>query len=738
MKSEERASAALFACVTVLVPLVWLGLGWRPDRLVGANDLSLLILPAMKRLLAVGGDFDAFLYDPSWVGGSKLRDLLGALPIHRVLAALPIDALTLLNLSAFFAQVLYGFLAARTARALAHLLAPDHAPGLLALVGVALCAAFAPLVGFRIGYGHLYILFGAIALPAATALLLLARTGQLTLTCTVAAVLAFTHALPHVGLQPVVYGMIFGLPLLAGVIFGLGEPRATRLRSTLPTGLAAIGALGLSLPVLAGLMRHFASGDAPRGFGGAPVTYAYLVATGRDWLGTLTLGLDAAQSTRERFALHETNYPLGPALLGLLAFPRRLRGLALGAIVSIALVLAFSTNVQPVSTLLLALPPLQMFRIPARAALPLGMALLPLLLALPLARLPARVVKPDAALLGAGLALLVTGGLVRESLVWLVALGTLVIALRPAWARLRPSAPALLGVLLVASTLAFAERLLPFPTRSELLDTPTALGARVKAQIPELQSPLARIAMEPELAPNNRLYEMGLSSLSGYQLLNERFLRLYCALLGVPYQPSISLVAIDPEAPWFPKVAALYDIRARFVRRGRSTTLARVEAHGAPLWLGRDLAPHPTHDALVRNLDPATLHEHVGYVSADPATRGLPATSCDAAPDALRYGVGTGPMLVHVDLPETRRDACPLVIAMNYTRDMTAFAERGGTRAPLRTFPAYGALLGVIVPADARSVEVRMEPYQPWWSLVGAAVGALALLALLRIRRANA
>jgi hypothetical protein len=140
----------------------------------------------------------------------------------------------------------------------------------------------------------------------------------------------------------------------------------------------------------------------------------------------------------------------------------------------------------------------------------------------------------------------------------------------------------------------------------------------------------------------------------------------------------------------------------------------------------------------VRALDPATLHEHVGYVSADPATRGLPATSCDAAPDALRYGVGTGPMLVHVDLPETRRGTCPLVIAMNYTRDMTAFAERGGTRAPLRTFPAYGALLGVIVPADARLVEVRMEPYQPWWSLVGAAVGALALLALLRIRRANA
>jgi hypothetical protein len=38
-----------------------------------------------------------------------------------------------------------------------------------------------------------------------------------------------------------------------------------------------------------------------------------------------------------------------------------------------------------------------MFRIPARAALPLWMALLPLLLAWPLARLPARFVKRGAA-----------------------------------------------------------------------------------------------------------------------------------------------------------------------------------------------------------------------------------------------------------------------------------------------------------------------------------------------------
>src|SRR3954464_11742680 len=110
MSSEERGSALLVLSLGLLVPLVWLALGWRWHLLVGANDLSLLLVPAMRRLLAVGGDFDAFLYDPAGWGGSELRDILGALPLHRLLAAWPIDAVTLLNVSAFFAQLLYGFL----------------------------------------------------------------------------------------------------------------------------------------------------------------------------------------------------------------------------------------------------------------------------------------------------------------------------------------------------------------------------------------------------------------------------------------------------------------------------------------------------------------------------------------------------------------------------------------------------------------------------------------------------
>jgi hypothetical protein len=737
MSSEERRSAVLFAAVALLVPLSWLSLGWRPGLLVGANDLSLLLAPAMRRLLEVGGDFGAFLYDPAWVGGSKLRDILGALPLHRLLGALPIDAITLLNASVMFAQALYGFLAARSARAFAALIAPEHEPGLASLALVALVAAFAPLVGFRVGYGHLYILLGALALPAASALILLARAQKLTLTCTLAAVLALTHALPHVGLQPVLYGAIFGLPLLLGCWLGVGAPRSTALRSALPLTLALLAALGLSLPVLAGLVRHFSSGDAPRGFGGAPVTYSYLTATARDWLGSLSLGLDAAHSGRRPFELHETNYALGPALLFLAAFPRRARGLVAGVLASIALLIVFSMNLKPLSTWLLALPPLQMFRIPARAALPLGLALLPLLLAVPLARLPARVGKLDLALLPAAGCLLVVGGLARELVLWLVVLVALGLVMRkqaPIW----PSAPALAAVLLVGSLLGFQQRLLPFPSRAELLERPAALAERARAQVPELASPLVRIEKEPDLTPNNSLYTMGLSALSGYNLLNERFLRLYCALLGVPYQPAVSLVSLDPAAPYFAKLAALYDVSARFVRRGSVTTLERVASGGAPLWFSERLEAVASFQELVGRFEPAQLRERALYVASDMKTRSLPALSCESSARDLPYGVGPGPLLVSVELREARRGTCPLTFAMNYVSDMTARGLVHGSWQPLRTFPSHGALLGVLVPEDARVVEVSLEPARPAWALAAAVLGALALFALLaRVRRSQ-
>ncbi|HKU39427.1 MAG TPA: hypothetical protein VJR89_14815 [Polyangiales bacterium] len=708
MSSEERGSALLLLLLVLCVPLVWLALGWRPQLLVGANDLSLLLVPAMRRLLAVSGDFDAFQYDPAWLGGSELRDILGELPLHHVLGAAGLDAVDLLNLTAFFAQVLYGHLAARGAYAVYGLARPDAERGSwLAQLLIGLCAAFTPLLAWRIGYGHLFIVFGALALPAACTLVLLVRAERLTTSCAAVILLAFAHALPHVGQQPVLYGAVFGLPLLAALIFGSAS-RRSRLQSIAVLALACAAALGCTLPALIGLWQQFAGSDLPRGLHAQPVTYTYLVATLRDQLGSLIWYLPR-WTGRARFEWHETNYPIGPLLLALCFWPRAALGRRplLGLAASFGLALAFAAHFKPISSLLLALvPPLGLFRVPARVALPLGLAVYPLLAGCLLVRAPRGWQRRDLGLVPVALALFLLSAGWRELAIWGVFLSLFLPALRV------PSAPALLSLLALGSALSFSERLLPFPSRDALLTRPAELGAQLLAAAPELRSPLVRVATAPERRPNNTLYSIGVSGLSGYNLVNERMLRLYCALLGVPYQPGVSAISVDPGASYFPKLAALYDIVARLdLAQGRLEPLPRL---GSPLWFSETLAPRASFEDLVRRLDARDLRRIAPFVSSDRAVHTLPQLQCHSEPHDIPYSTGTGPRILSAQLSGTRSGLCPLTIAMNYSAD---FEARGrlpsGAWQPLRSYPVYGALLGVLVPSEVRELELRMEPRRP-------------------------
>jgi hypothetical protein len=734
--SEERRSAQLLAGLVLLVPCIWLALGWRWHLLVGGNDLSLLLAPAMNRLLLAHGDFDAFLYDPAWLGGSKLRDILGTLPLHRVLARLPLSAVTLLNLTVFFAQVLYGHLAARSARALATLFEPSSA-ATKAELPIALIAAFAPVLAWRVAYGHVFILLGALALPAAGALVVLARAGQLSMTCCAVLVLALLHALPHVGLQPVVYGIIFGLPLLIGLSTTARDKRRTWWRGVTPLLLALAAALLISLPELLALVHHFAGSDAPRGFRSESFTYSYLVANMRDWLASFPWVLHPSWSGRDGFELHETNYPIGPVLLFGALWPRRGLGLFAWLCAGLALALAFSMNLRPLSTVLVAaLPPLDLFRIPARALLPVSLALLPVLLALPLRCLPSGLARRDGWLVPIAVALVALGRVAGEALLWVVVLASVALALR---GRAAPSVNALLLLLALASVLGFQQRLLPFSSREQLIERPAADGERAKRAMPELRSPLVRVvSSDAKRTPTNHLYAMGLSSPEGYNLLNARLVRLYCAWLGVPYQAGVSWIDLDPEAAYFPKAAALYNVVARLRTDGRALRLERLPTEGAPLWLSRSLTARASHDELVRMLDAKSLRATAPFVATDPDAQELPAVHCDAPDAPIEYALTNGPVILEARLPTGRKGACPLTLAMTYAGDATAHGRRGATWRPLRTFPAYGALQAMLVPADVEAVQLRIEAYRPIWALLAAALGVLPLGVLFVLARRRA
>jgi hypothetical protein len=266
--------------------------------------------------------------------------------------------------------------------------------------------------------------------------------------------------------------------------------------------------------------------------------------------------------------------------------------------------------------------------------------------------------------------------------------------------------------------------------------------------MPELRSPLVRVVADPQLAPNNREYQLGLASLSGYNLLDKRFVRLYCALLGVPYQPAVSSISLDPGAAYFPKAAALYNIaaRLRFDRSGRegadlASRLERLPARGSAIWFSERLAARRSYPELVASLAPDTLRRVALFVATDRQASGLPDSVCNVPESEVAYSVGAGPVLLQARLPAKRQGLCPLTVSMNYASDMTASGCSARGWRPLRTFPAYGALLGVLVPEDIDEIRVALYARLSAGSRASPWLGGLLLLTLLvnaaRARRAN-
>jgi hypothetical protein len=62
--------------------------------------------------------------------------------------------------------------------------------------------------------------------------------------------------------------------------------------------------------------------------------------------------------------------------------------------------------------------------------------------------------------------------------------------------------------------------------------------------------------------------------------------------------------------------------------------------------------------------------------------------------------------------------------------DFSARGKRGTSSQQLRTFPAYGALLGVLVPEGVDELEVSIEPRREGWASACAVLGFFMLAAL--------
>jgi hypothetical protein len=748
---RERDDAALLLAAFVFVPLTWLVLGWSWPLSVSSFDGARVTLPLLADLAAARGDWSVLAYRADWMGGTVVRDTFGAWPVFAWLAALGLSATAILNVATFLLQSLIAFLGVRAAVDLGRLWVPEARwPWTLRLVGVVL-VGFAPYLGWRVGYGHQSLIVGGLPFAAALALLAAARAETTSGVLVVAAGLAAGLGLLFTGHQIVLYTLVFGAPVLAGLWLSGG---GARLRALAAPGLVLVGAALAALPTLFPVLAYAFGSDSLRALGRTDITYSYLTATAQDWWTSLAWTKAFVPSWREPLLHHETNVPLGPPLLLLALLPwPRLRPLAVGLAASVLLALAFSMNLRPLSdALLLIIPPLRSFRVPTRAFWPFC-AVLPVLILVGVAGLadrrrlgpwtwPAAVAVLLAALPAVGVVF--APWYVREALGWALA-GTLVVVGRLVGLG-RPGTAAALAIVLAGTSLgAFQERLLRFRDGEALRAEVRAVAEGARAAEPALASPLVRLQYGPEtdaFGPNSA-FAAGLSSLDGHTFPTRRFVALARALRNEPYTPNALLLrfAVHPSAR---AMFQLYDVRY-LLGLGPDAAhpiVTPLAPTAGPAWFGASLAPVGSFAALAEELLgagealAARAPEAVWLVGDDTrvAAARLPARLDAACAKASVDDVAASAAGVLAEARVTTAADCPLIFAMNYAEGLRASGiGAGGEARPLTVFPAYGALAGVWVPSGTTAVRVTWEsPQLPGAGFVR--LLGIALVAVVAVR----
>jgi len=722
-----------------VVPLTWLLLGWRWPRSVSGHDGLANLLVLLQTLVQARGDWSRLAYRADLLGGMVVRDAVGPFPVFSGLARLGFSPTAILDLTTFLLQSVVAFLGLRAAADLATSWSGAEARlgGWLRLAGAWACG-FAPVLGWKIGAGHQTLLTGMLPFLAAFALIAAAGAGTATAALVVVAGAALAGGVLFTGHQMVVYGIIFGGPILFGAWWALGR-RGGDLR--LPAGVAAGSAI-LVLPDLWGVLAHAFGTDSLRAVHGMRITYSYLTGHPLDWLGSLLWARDALRPSQPPLLHHEINNPMGPMLLLLFLVPwSRARALAKGLVVSIVLALLFSMNAHPVSdALLLLLPPLGSFRVPTRAIQP-ALFLLPVLALAGVLREAGRPRGRRALVLAVAAAAVIfrVPPLARELLGWALAAA---VVFRPARLGRLAAVPAGAAFLVLAAggLAAFEERVSsfgPFPDGDALLARAHALDAAARSQQDELGSPLVRVNASfewPEFLANTAV-AAGLSSLEGYYFPQRRLVELMCATRGQPYQPNSLILRFPPEWPSSRALFQLYDVWWRLDAQGGISPL--VETAG-PAWFAHGFARVGSIAELGPRLvaradDLATdASRTLWLVSSDPvvARSALPDAVDDRCIDAQVLEIvaprGTPGVGARVSAPAD----CPLTFAMNYAENLRATALFGADRRqPATVFPAYGALAGVWVPRGATAVRVEAVVRRPPAPLVWRGLGAVVLLA---------
>lgn len=669
MKRELRDLRRLAVCA--LLPfIVWIALGFRPGFILFGSDAHSLDWCAFTELARVSGDVSRWTYRATILGGARFYEMIGELPLsfigdhlspaHRIL------------FHALIGQTFLGFFGVLGVEALvASWRGDEYELPLRSVPCVSLALAFMPLVGMRYNAGHVSIALAFIAFAAPAALLLIARRGEVptivALACGALAIKICVSSGGAFGVQQMVlYSALFGgvvlLPLL-------------RRKSVLPLAALAAGVL-LSLPVFAVLFHAARGPDAARVFDGPTLTWSWTIATLHDWSTLITSGTDVLHARADTpWATHEAQVPLGLAIAGLTLVPwKKERGLAWSLGIALLLVVLFSMKIEPIASLLVKLvPPLRLFRVPARAIAPIGV-MSTFLAAAALIHFESEGPRERRLIVYLGAVTVLVAVIVLGEIPALLFSFAFAVA-RPRWSP-RWFAPVLLAVASVSSV----ARLLPPPLSERALE---AELARTRQSVTTAHALERALVHRPLPISINQFAAYGFSSPWGFWFPTRRSVEAYARVHGaeVPSTQHAFGPTGGPTAPSTLETAHMYNMTtwADFGDDDRPR-IARLPTRG-PAWF-------------------------------EDCENGRAIVT--ATPDGGQ----------RIDLWVSSPGPCVLVVATNVTEGHRA-TFRG---APVEIVPIEGTLLGVKLPAGEGPLAIDHGVRVPPWTRYGYATGWLLLL----------
>jgi hypothetical protein len=730
MKTEIRDLLAYLLSLGTVICTWFLFFFWNGQDLLSGND-ALLETLVYKDLLAVDGQWKERLFHPGIYGGALFHGGFGTLIISQILASLSTPVVLAYNLSHILTQSFIGFfvLLVVTESAKTESRELDWS----FQVGTIVLAAFAPYLGWRIGYGHLNFTSGLLFPVVVVSLLHLSNTRNLSVTVLFISLLSLTNALSSLGQQ-----IVFATPVFLGVyLFLLALPLwLTFPRRAWVVGLLLLASFLFVFPRLLEMARVAFGDEALRSLRGTNVAYQYITSQIHDWFGSIFWDKNVFQSRQNQFLWHETNYAFGPlAAIGLTYLAKNKKFLFWGLLTGLVALVLISMNTRPFSDLFFhVIPVFKGFRTPARIAMVFAFVF-------SLAALQAinatgnrrttdfreRIFASSIAL-GIGLIVFWQEGAIRESVAWLVS-GLFLVNLL--WRDLKPLKVKALGlhwsliglsILAFCSLAAFKDRLLPF-TPIEYFHKPAAITQTIVKNAPQLKSPMNRVVLanRSKNYKANTAWSLEISSLEGYLTKPDRFARFLAALDKTETDITRATSIIPSNSPHLPLLSQLYNIRYLIGFEGMNVVARPLENGAQPAWFSHRIQYLDSLSSVANHLKKAfpseirhkDFKEEIVLVKSGTPPDAIDFENCTAARvkniNAEFYGARW------LQLDYSSPTSCPLTIAANHFSTHKAYVIDGAQKTELELVPAFGILTSAVVPKGDAKLVIETAPFIIEW-----------------------